>query len=86
MVDCLCGAMVSKELCIVNEKVVITVKSHQSLKLNLVTTSGVLQTGYGKHENIKQFANAILTTSVNISYNNVELKVLTIGRYTELNR
>ena len=47
--------MVAKESCIVDDKVVITVKSHQALKLNLATTSEVLQTCYGKHENIKQF-------------------------------
>ena len=52
LVDCLCGLMVVKESCLVNDKVVVTVKNHQSLKLNLVTTSGVLQTFYEKHENI----------------------------------
>ena len=83
MVDCLCGLMVTKESCIVNDKVVIIVKSHQSLKLNLVKTSEALQTWYGKHENIKQFAKAIVITPVNISCNNVELKVLTIEQYTE---
>ena len=51
--------MVAKETCIVNDKVVITVKSHQSLKLNLVTSTEVLQTCYGKRENFKQFARAI---------------------------
>ena len=75
--------MVAKESCIVDDKVVITVKSHQVLKLNLVTTLEVLQTCYGKHENIKQFVKAVLTTLVNISYNNVELKLLTIELYTE---
>ena len=75
--------MVAKESCIVNDKAVITVKSHQSLKVNLVTTSEVLQTSYGKHENSKQFAKAILTTPVNINCNNVELKDLIIERYTE---
>ena len=69
--------MVVKESCLVNDKVVVRVKNHQSLKLNLVTTSGVLQTFYEKHENIKQFSKAILTTPASISYNNVELKVLT---------
>ena len=33
LVDCLCGLMVAKESCIVNDKVVFTVKSHQSLKV-----------------------------------------------------
>ena len=75
--------MAAKEWCIVDDKVVITVKSHQALKLNLVTTSEVLQTCYGKHENIKQFVKAVLTTLVNISYNNVELKLLTIELYNE---
>ena len=42
-----------------------------------MTTSGVLPTFYEKHENIKQFAKAISTTPASISYNNVELKVLT---------
>ena len=73
--------MIVKESCLVNDKVVVRVKNHQSLKLNLVTTSGVLQTFYEKHENIKQFATAILTTPASISYNNVELKVLTEERY-----
>ena len=73
--------MVVKESCLVNDKVVVRVKNHHSLKLNLVTTSGVLQTFYEKHENIKQFAKAILTTPASISYNNVELKVLTEERY-----
>ena len=75
--------MVSKELRIVNDKVVIAFKSHQSLKLNLVTTSEVLQACYRKHENGKQFVKVILTTPVNIGYSNVELKVLTIERDTE---
>ena len=51
--------MVAKESFIVNHKVVITVKNHQSLKLYLVTSSEILQTFYGNHENIKQFAKAI---------------------------
>ena len=46
----------------INDKVVTTVKSHQSLKLNLVT-SEVLRTCYGKHANIKKFVKAILTTA-----------------------
>ena len=48
-----------------------------------MTTSGVLQTFYEKHENIKQFAKAILTTPASISYNNVELKVLTEEWYKQ---
>ena len=47
----------------INDKVVTTVKSHQSLKLNLVTTSEVLRTYYGKHASIKKFVKAILTTA-----------------------
>ena len=83
LVEFLCELMVAKESCIVNDEVDVTVKSHQSLKLNLVATSEVLQTCCGKHENIEQFSKAILTASVNISYNNVELNVFTKERYTE---
>ena len=78
LIDCLPELTVVKELCTGNDKVVITVESHQSLKLSLVTTSEVLQTCYGKHEKIKQFAKAISTTPVNINYNNDELKILRI--------
>ena len=59
------------------------VKSYQTLKLNLVWTSEKLQTCKENHENKKQFAKAVLTTPVNISYNNVELKFLAIERYSE---
>ena len=52
--------------------------------LNLVTTLEVLQTCYRKYENIKQFAKAILTTPVIISYSNAALENLRIERYTEL--
>ena len=48
-----------------------------------MATSEVLKTCYENLENIKQFTKKILTTPVYISYNNVELKVLTIERYTE---
>ena len=47
----------------INDKAVTTVKNHQSLKLNLVTTSEVLRTCYGKHASIEKFVKAILTTA-----------------------
>lgn len=45
----------------INDKAVTTVKNHQSLTLNLVTTSEVLRTCYGKHATIEKFVKAILT-------------------------
>ena len=36
------------------DKVVITAKRNQALKLNLVTTSKVLQTCYGKHQGFRR--------------------------------
>lgn len=78
LIDCLSELTVAKELYTGNDKIVITVDSHQSLKLSLVATSEVLQTCYGKHEKIKQFAKTVSTTPVNINYNNDELKVLRI--------
>ena len=47
----------------INDKAVTTVKNHQSLTLNLVTTSEVLRTCYGKHATIEKFVKAILTTA-----------------------
>ena len=48
-----------------------------------MSTSEKLQTCDENHENKKQFGKAVLTTPVNISYNNVELKFLAIERYSE---
>ena len=86
MVDCLCGLMIAKELIVHGkwESSYHSQKPSVTLNVNLVSTSEVLQTCYGKHENIEQFGKAILTTPVNISYNKVEFKVFTVKRYTEL--
>ena len=48
-----------------------------------MSTSEKLQTCNENHENKKQFGKAVLTTPVNISYNNVELNFFAIERYSE---
>ena len=53
-----------------------------------MATSKLLQTCYGKHENINQYteanqyAKAVLKTPVNTYYNDVAVKVFPIKEYT----
>lgn len=49
-------------------------------KNDLVLKSELLIVCYGKFEDSKELAKAILTTPVDISYNNNELKVLSIEK------
>ena len=50
------------------------------IKVNIITTVGLLRSCDGQHETIKLFPKSILNTSINICYNNVELKVLPIKK------
>ena len=53
-------------------------RSEKLIKVNLITTVGLLRSCYGQHETIKLFAKSILITPINKCYNNVELKVLSV--------
>ena len=80
LVDCTCGLMCATDSCIVNDKVQVSVKNEKSIKVNLITTVGLLRSCYGQHGTIKPFAKSILTRPLNICYNNVELKVLPVKK------
>ena len=80
LVDCTCGLTSAKDSCIVNDKVKVSVKNEKSIKVNLITTVGLLRSCYEQHGTIKPFAKSILTTPFIICYNNVELKVLSIEK------
>ena len=67
---------------------VVKIEDEKSVKLKLMATSKLLQTCYGKHENINQYteanqyAKAVLKTPVNTYYNDVAVKVFPIKEYT----
>ena len=54
--DCTCRLMSAKDSCIVNDKVLVSVKNEKSIKVNLITTVGLLRLCYGQNETIKQFS------------------------------
>ena len=56
LVDCTCRLMSAKDSCIVNDKVLVSVKNEKSIKVNLITTVGLLRLCYGQNETIKQFS------------------------------
>ena len=64
----------AKDSCIVNDKVMVSVKNEKSIKVNLITTVGLLRSYYGKHETIKIFAISILTIPINILQNFLSIK------------
>ena len=80
LVDFTCGLMSGKDSCIVNDKVIDSVKNKKLIKVNLITTIGLLCSCYGKHETTKLFTKSILTTPATICYNYVELKVLSVKK------
>ena len=65
IVDCTCGLMSAKDSCIVNDKVMVTVKNEKSIKVNLITTERLLRSCYGQQETIKLIAKSVLTTPIN---------------------
>ena len=73
LVNCTRGLMSAKDSCIVNDKVMVSVKNEKSIKVNLITTVGLLRSCYGQHETMKIFAISILTIPINIFYNIAEL-------------
>ena len=73
--DCTCRLISAKDSCIVNDKVMVSVKNEKSIKVNLTTTVGILRSCYGE---IMLFAKSLLTTPINTCYNNVEMKVFSI--------
>ena len=80
LVDCTCGLMSAKDSCIVNYKVMVFVKNVKLMKVNFITIVGLLRSCYAQHGRIKLFAKLILTTPINICYNNVEPKVLSFKK------
>ena len=72
LVDCTCRLISAKNPCIVNDKVMVSVKNEKSIKVNLITTVGISRSCY---EQIMLFAKSLLTTPINTCYNNVEMKV-----------
>ena len=78
LVGCTCGLMSATVSCVVNNKLMVSVKTEKLIKANLITTVGLLLSCYWQHETIKLFAKSILTTPINMCHNNVELKVLSI--------
>ena len=67
---------VCKRLSIVNCKVIVSAKNEKLIKVNLITTVGLLRSCYGQHETMEPFSKSVLTTPINICRNNVKLKVL----------
>ena len=72
--------MSAKGSCIVNDKVMVSVKNEKLMRVNSILTVGLLRSFYEQHERNKLFAKSILTTPANICYNNVELKALSVKK------
>ena len=72
--------MSAKGYCIVNDKVMVSVKNEKLMRVNSILTVGLLHSFYEQHEPNKLFAKSILTTPTNICYNNVELKALSVKK------
>ena len=75
IIDCSCGLMATKDKCLTNETLLVAVVNG-SVEINLKVNLSMLISCYGIHSDAKKFAKSIITTPVNVRYENVNQTIL----------
>ena len=73
--DCSCGLMATKDKCLTNDKLFVAVVNG-SMERNLQENLSLLISCYGIHSDAKRFAKSIITTLVNVRFDNVNQTIL----------
>ena len=82
IIDCSCGLMATKDKCLTNDKLFVAVVNG-SVEINLQVNLSMLISCYGIHSDAKKFAKSIITTPVNVHYNNVNQTILLLEKYAD---
>ena len=75
IIDCSYGLMVTKDKCLTYGKLFVAVVNG-SVKINLQVNLSMLISCYGTHSDAKKFSNSVITTPVDIRYDNVNQIIL----------
>ena len=82
IIDCSCGLMATKDKCFTNDKLFVAVV-YGSVDINLQVNLSMLISCYGIHSDAKKFAKSIITTPVNVRYDNVNQTILLLEKYAD---
>ena len=74
--------MATKDKCLTNDKLFVAVVN-ESVVINLQVNLSMLISSYGIHSDAKKFAKSIITTSVNVRYDNVNQTILFLEKYAD---
>ena len=81
IIDCSCGLMDTQDKCLTNDKLFVAVV--RSVEIHLQVNLSMLISCYGIHSDAKKFAKSIITTPVNVHYNNVNQTILLLEKYAD---
>ena len=73
--DCSCGLMATKDKCLTNDKLFVAVVNG-SMEINLQGNLSMLISSYGIQSDAKKFSKSIITTPVNVRYDNQTILLL----------
>ena len=73
--------MDTKDKCLTNDKLFVAVV--RSVEINLQVNLSMLMSCYGIHSDAKKFAKSIITTPVNVRYDNVNQTILLLEKYAD---
>ena len=74
--------MATKDKCLTYDKLFVTVVNG-SVEINLQVNLSMLISCYGIHSDAKKFAKSIITTPVNVRYDNVNQTILLLEKYAD---
>ena len=75
IIDCSCGLMATKGKCLTNDKLFVAVVNG-SMEINLQGNLSMLISSYGIQSDAKKFSKSIITTPVNVRYDNQTILLL----------
>ena len=75
IIDCSCGLMATKVKCLTNDKLFVAVVNG-SMEINLQGNLSMLISSYGIQSDAKKFSKSIITTPVNVRYDNQTILLL----------
>ena len=82
IIDGSCGLMATKDKCLTNDKLLVTVVN-ESVEISLQVNLSMLTSCYGINSDAKKFAKSLITTPVNVRYDNVYQTILLLEKYAD---
>ena len=82
IIDGSCGLMATKDKYLTNDKLFVIVVN-ESVEISLQVNLSMLISCYEIHSDAKKFAKSIITTLVNVRYDNVNQTILLLEKYAD---